>query len=189
VAEAQVRYQGRVLTGGASSSPDLLTSVEEEFIAARDSFYMASVTETGWPYVQHRGGPAGFLRVLAPDLIGFADVRGNRQMLTTGNVSANDRVALILVDYPQRSRLKIIGHASIVPAAEDPALAASLQVSGMTPAERLVKIKVVAFDWNCPKYITPRYTLAEIEAAMAPLRERIKELETLVGKAGLLNSE
>lgn len=189
VAKAQVRYQGRVLTGGASSSPDLLTSVEEEFIAARDSFYMASVTETGWPYVQHRGGPAGFLRVLAPDVIGFADVRGNRQMLTTGNVSANDRVALILVDYPQRSRLKIIGHASIVPAAEDPALAASLQVSGMAPAERLVKIKVVAFDWNCPKYITPRYTLAEIEAAMAPLRERIKELETLVGKAGLLNSE
>jgi predicted pyridoxine 5'-phosphate oxidase superfamily flavin-nucleotide-binding protein len=189
VAKAQVRYQGRVLTGDASSSPDLLTSVEEEFIAARDSFYMASVTETGWPYVQHRGGPAGFLRVLAPDLIGFADVRGNRQMLTTGNVSANDRVALILVDYPQRSRLKIIGHASIVPAAEDPALAASLQVSGMAPAERLVRIKVVAFDWNCPKYITPRYTLAEIEAAMAPLRDRIKELETLVGKARLLNSE
>lgn len=189
VAKAQVRYQGRVMTGGASSSPDLLTSVEEEFIAARDSFYMASVTETGWPYVQHRGGPAGFLRVLAPDLIGFADVRGNRQMLTTGNVSANDRVALILVDYPQRSRLKIIGHASIVPAAEDPALAALLQVSGMVPAERLVKIRVVAFDWNCPKYITPRYTLAEIEAAMAPLRGRIKELETLVGKARLLNSE
>jgi predicted pyridoxine 5'-phosphate oxidase superfamily flavin-nucleotide-binding protein len=189
VAKAQVRYQGRVLTGDASSSPDLLTSVEKEFIGSRDSFYMASVTETGWPYVQHRGGPAGFLRVLAPDLIGFADVRGNRQMLTTGNVSANDRVALILVDYPQRSRLKIIGHASIVPAAEDPALAASLQVSGMAPAERLVRIKVVAFDWNCPKYITPRYTLAEIEAAMAPLRDRIKELETLVGKARLLNSE
>ena len=189
VANAQVRYQGRVLTGDAPSTPDLLGPVEEEFIAARDSFYMASVTETGWPYVQHRGGPAGFLRVLASDLIGFADVRGNRQMLTTGNVSANDRVALILVDYPQRSRLKIIGHASVVPAAEDPALAASLRVSGMSPPERLVTIKVVAFDWNCPKYITPRYTLAEIETVAAPLRNRIKELETLLGKARLPSSD
>ena len=178
VAAAQVKFQGRRLTGTAPSVPDEIGEVEREFIETRDTFYLATVTESGWPYVQHRGGPAGFLRVLAPDTIAFADVRGNRQMLTTGNVAANDRVALILMDYPQRSRLKIIGHARIIPAKEDPKLAAQLTIPGMAAPERLVTIRVVAFDWNCPKYITPRYTEAEVEAVIGPMRDRIRELET-----------
>ena len=177
VEAAQVRFQSRRMTGTAPSMPDEIGEIEREFIETRDTFYLASVTETGWPYVQHRGGPVGFLRVLAPDTIAFADVRGNRQMLTTGNVAANDRVALILMDYPQRSRLKIIGHARVLPAKDDPQLAAQLTVPGMAAPERLMIIKVVAMDWNCPKYITPRYTKAEVEEAIAPLRDRIAELE------------
>lgn len=177
VEAAQVRFQSRRMTGTAPSMPDEIGEIEREFIETRDTFYLASVTETGWPYVQHRGGPVGFLRVLAPDTIAFADVRGNRQMLTTGNVAANDRVALILMDYPHRSRLKIIGHARVLPAKEDPQLAAQLTVPGMAAPERLMIIKVVAMDWNCPKYITPRYTKAEVEEAIAPLRDRIAELE------------
>jgi hypothetical protein len=177
VASAQVRYQGRVTTGGGESIPDVLGPVEQEFIAARDTFYLASVAESGWPYVQHRGGPAGFLRVLSPTTLAFADVRGNRQMLTTGNVAANDRVALILMDYPQRSRLKIFGHARVMAAAEDLALAARLAIPGMATAERLVQIEIVAFDWNCPKYITPRFTKAEVDELITPLKTRIAELE------------
>jgi predicted pyridoxine 5'-phosphate oxidase superfamily flavin-nucleotide-binding protein len=177
VRAAQERHNGEAQSF-ASTGPDLLGGVECEFIAARDSFYLASVTEAGWPYVQHRGGPAGFLRVLGPNVIGFADLPGNRQMLSVGNLAANDRVALFLMDYPQRSRLKILGHARVCAAKDDPGLAARLNVAGPPAAERLVRIEVVAFDWNCPKYITPRYTRAEVDAFAAPLRERIAELES-----------
>jgi predicted pyridoxine 5'-phosphate oxidase superfamily flavin-nucleotide-binding protein len=176
VEAAQVRYQGRVMTDRAPTDPDVLGPVEREFIASRDTFYLASVTESGWPYVQHRGGPAGFLQVLSPTTLAFADVRGNRQMLTTGNVSSNDRVALILMDYPQRSRLKILGQARVTAASEDPQLAARLKVEGLPPAERIVRIEVVAFDWNCPKYITPRFTRAEVDELVAPLRAEIEKL-------------
>ncbi len=177
VAAAQRRFYGRADVSDVAPTPDELGMVEREYIAARDSFYLATVTETGWPYVQHRGGPAGFLKVLGPARLGFADVRGNRQLLSTGNVAANDRVALFLMDYPQRSRLKILGHAKIVPASDDPELLAALEIAGGARAERLVTIDVVAFDWNCPKYITPRYTKAEVETVIAPLRGRIAELE------------
>jgi predicted pyridoxine 5'-phosphate oxidase superfamily flavin-nucleotide-binding protein len=183
VAAAQVRYQGRAQISDDAPPIDLLGPEEREFILARDSFYMSSVTETGWPYVQHRGGPPGFLRVVQPNVLGFADVRGNRQMLSTGNLAANDRVALFLMDYPQRSRLKILGHARVFPAADDPELAEQLSLAGAGPAERLVHIEVVAFDWNCPKYITPRYTLAEIKELVAPLKDRISELEAKLAKA------
>ncbi|MEO6004746.1 MAG: pyridoxamine 5'-phosphate oxidase family protein [Opitutus sp.] len=177
VAAAQERYQGRAQLIEKTGGSDLLTESEREFIESRDTFYLSSVSESGWPYVQHRGGPAGFLRVVGENVIAFADYRGNRQMLTTGNVAADDRVALILMDYPQRSRLKILGHATVVAAADDPALAKKVAIPGAPAAERLAKIKVVAFDWNCPKYITPRYTKSEIEAAVAPLRQRLAELE------------
>ena len=188
VRAAQERYYGRAQTAGAASL-DQLGEVECEFIAARDSFYMATVTEAGWPYVQHRGGPPGFLQVLAPNVIGFADVRGNRQMLSTGNVAANDRVALFLVDYPQRSRLKVLGHARVTAAADDPALAGRLTVLGLPVPERLVTIDVVAFDWNCPKFITPRYTRAEVEEAMRPLKARIAELELKLAEGGKTEKE
>jgi uncharacterized protein len=182
VVTAQKRYYGHVQTGGGSA-PDPLGEAEREFIAARDSFYLATVTENGWPYIQHRGGPPGFLRVLGPDLLAFADVRGNRQMLTTGNLAGSDRVALFLMDYPQRSRLKILGHARVTPAEEDPELAASLALPGLRAVERIVRIAVEGFDWNCPKYITPRYTKNEVEAVTGPLRARIAELESALKRA------
>ncbi|MFA6543046.1 MAG: pyridoxamine 5'-phosphate oxidase family protein [Limisphaerales bacterium] len=160
---------------------DPLTDDERAFVETRDSFYMATVSETGWPYVQHRGGKPGFLRVVSPTQLAFADYKGNRQMLTTGNLAANDRVALFLMDYPRRERLKILGHARVEDARAHPELVAQFadpETRGIV--ERVFLIEVVSFDWNCPKYITPRYTAAEVEEAIAPLRTRIAELE---GKA------
>ncbi|WP_418137832.1 pyridoxamine 5'-phosphate oxidase family protein [Agrobacterium sp. El2ro-1b] len=141
-----------------------LGPAETAFIRARDGFYLASVSETGWPYVQYRGGPAGFLTTLNPTLLGFADFRGNRQYITTGNITANDRVSLFLMDYAHRQRLKIFAHMRIIDAEDDPLLAERLTLPGY-PArvERLVLIAVEAFDWNCPQHITPRFTLAELE--------------------------
>lgn len=151
------------------------------FIQTRDTFYMASVSETGWPYVQHRGGPAGFLKVLGPERIGFADYRGNKQFISRGNFTGDDRVSLILMDFPRRARLKMIGHATMIDAEDDASLATQLQMSEAAPAERLVTIDVTAMDWNCPKYITPRLTEAEINAAVAaqikPLTDHIATLE------------
>jgi predicted pyridoxine 5'-phosphate oxidase superfamily flavin-nucleotide-binding protein len=173
----QIRYYGKAQARPIGAARDSLGEIEGGFIAARDSFYMATVSENGWPYLQHRGGAPGFLRLLGPNLLGFADLRGNRQMLSTGNVAANDRVALFLMDYPQRSRLKILGHARILPAAAEPALAAQLTPTGTRGVERIVLIEVEAFDWNCPQFITPRYTMPEIEALVAPLKARVAELE------------
>ena len=156
------------------------------FIRARDSFYMATVSETGWPYIQHRGGQPGFLRVVSPTELAFADYKGNRQMLSTGNVAANDRVCLFLMDYPQRTRLKILGHARVEDAREHPELVASFSEPEMKRlVERVFLIAVVSYNWNCPQYITPRYTAAEVELAVAPLRARVAELEAeLKAKGG-----
>ncbi|PXA96432.1 pyridoxamine 5'-phosphate oxidase [Nostoc sp. 3335mG] len=166
----------------ADADIDWLTDREVDFISARDSFYMASVSEDGWPYVQHRGGPAGFLKRIAGNRIGFADYRGNKQYLSTANLAADDRVALFLMDYPNRRRLKLIGHAR---SSDDPADIAAL-TSPDYPAEveRAFVIDVTGFDWNCPQHITPRFTEAEIRQASQPLidevarlRARIAELE------------
>jgi predicted pyridoxine 5'-phosphate oxidase superfamily flavin-nucleotide-binding protein len=155
---------------------DRLSPDEAAFIAARDSFYMATVTETGWPYVQHRGGPPGFLRVLDERTIGFADFRGNRQYISVGSLGQDDRVALILVDYPHQRRLKLLGRARL---AEDTATLDALAVPGYRArVERGILITVEAFDWNCPQHLTPRFTAEEINAAVAPLHARIAELET-----------
>lgn len=151
-----------------------LGPAETEFIAARDSFYVASVGETGWPYVQFRGGAPGFLRVIDERTLAWADFRGNRQYVSVGNVSGNDRVALILMDYANRRRLKLLGHAEIRPADAR----ADLAVPGYPAVvERAVVVRVAGFDWNCPQHITPRFTLDEIEQATRPLRERVAELE------------
>ena len=150
---------------------------ELDFIAGRDGFYLASVSETGWPYVQYRGGPAGFLTAVDAGTLGFADLRGNRQYITTGNVRANDRVSLFLMDYAHRRRLKIFGHMRIADAADDPALAARLAVPDYPGrVERLVLIAVEAFDWNCPQHITQRFTQTEIDAALVPVREELAAL-------------
>lgn len=171
-------YFGNARVEPAAAGHDPLTPDEADFIAARDSFYLASVTESGWPYVQHRGGPAGFLRVLDERTLVFADYVGNRQLVSTGNVAADDRVSLFLMDYPNRTRLKILGHARVEDAREHPELVAQFaEPEVQRIVERLFFIDVVSFDWNCPKYITPRYTAAEIAEAVAPLKNRIAELE------------
>ncbi|MGE0702134.1 MAG: pyridoxamine 5'-phosphate oxidase family protein [Hyphomicrobiaceae bacterium] len=154
-----------------------LSDREVQFITARDSFYMATVSETGWPYIQHRGGPAGFLRVLDEKTIGFADLSGNRQYISTGNLSGNDRVSLFLMDYANRARLKILGRACVVPPDEAETMARLAVDAPEARIERGVLIDVEAFDWNCSQHITERYTLAEVEEATATLRARIAALE------------
>lgn len=156
---------------------DAFTEREAAFIAARDSFYMATVSETGWPYVQHRGGPAGFLKVLDDRTLGFADYRGNRQYVSVGNLGGDDRVSLFLVDYPNRRRLKILGHARAVEAAAEPELLWWLRDDYDARVERGVVITLEGFDWNCPQHITPRFTEAEIASAIAPLEARLQALE------------
>ncbi|WP_374468956.1 pyridoxamine 5'-phosphate oxidase family protein [Phenylobacterium sp.] len=157
---------------------DRLGPQEIAFIAARDSFYMATVTETGWPYVQHRGGPAGFLTPLDDRTLAFADFRGNRQYVSLGALKGDDRVSLILMDYPNQARLKLLGRVRVVEAEEDPALMAALQAPGYRAhVERAFVIALEAFDWNCPQHITPRFTLEQVEALTAPLRARVAELE------------
>ncbi|MGI8956448.1 MAG: pyridoxamine 5'-phosphate oxidase family protein [Chthoniobacterales bacterium] len=157
VRRAQAHYYGRERASHPASGRDPLGDDERAFIEARDSFYMATVSEGGWPYVQHRGGPRGFLRVTNPEQLAFADYKGNRQLLTTGNLSGNDRVTLFLMDYPNRTRLKIIGHARTEDAKEHPELFATLDdPEAVRVVERFVFIDVVSFDWNCQQYITPR---------------------------------
>lgn len=157
---------------------DRLGPNEAAFLARRDGFYMASVSETGWPYVQFRGGPAGFLKVLDEKTLGYADFRGNLQYVSVGNLSHDDRVALILMDYPNQTRLKLLGRARIVEAADEPELIAKLAMPEyQAKVERAVVISVEAFDWNCPQHITPRYTEAEIAAALSPVQKRLAALE------------
>jgi predicted pyridoxine 5'-phosphate oxidase superfamily flavin-nucleotide-binding protein len=179
VQRAQDTYFGRHQTVFAGKKLDSLTSDEIAFIAARDSFYMATVNSDGWPYIQHRGGPAGFLKVLDPQTLGFADFKGNRQLLSTGNLVANNRVALFLMDYPNHTRLKILGHARVVAASDNEELTDKLtpSIDLRGKVERLFLINMVGFDWNCPQYITPRHTEEEVREAVAPLRQRIAELE------------
>jgi len=179
VQRAQNQYYGRAVNIAGTPECDPLTQDEAEFIAARDSFYLGSTSETGWPYIQHRGGPQGFLRVVNEKTLAFADYKGNRQLLTTGNVSVNDRVALFLMDYKNRARLKILGHARVEDARGHLELVTQITDLKMQSAvERLVFIDVVSFDWNCPKYITPRYSTEEVEEYVGPLKRRIAELES-----------
>jgi predicted pyridoxine 5'-phosphate oxidase superfamily flavin-nucleotide-binding protein len=165
----------------AENSPagDNLGPYERAFIALRDSFYMASVSETGWPYVQHRGGPKGFVRVINPSLIGFADLRGNKQYVSLGNFDHAPRVALFFMDYPNQTRLKILGRVEVHEHdSEAPALIESFRpVDKSDVIERVILIHVEGFDWNCPQHITPRYTMEELEDVLAPVRDKLEKLE------------
>jgi predicted pyridoxine 5'-phosphate oxidase superfamily flavin-nucleotide-binding protein len=157
---------------------DVLTEREIAFIAMRDSFYIASVSEDGWPYVQHRGGPAGFLRRVAGNRIGFADYAGNRQYLSAANVAADDRVSLFLMDYPNSRRLKLIGHAH---RDENPAAISALAMPGYAAnAESAFVIDVIGFDWNCPQHITPRFTEAQVRLGTQPLLDEIERLRARI---------
>ena len=156
---------------------DRLSEREATFISRRDGFYQSTVSETGWPYVQYRGGPSGFLKVIDDKTIAYADFRGNRQYLSVGNLAANDRVSLILMDYPNRQRLKIWGRVKLVDAAEAPGLMAELHdETYRARPERAVVITIEAFDWNCPQHIPRRFTLDEIETDITNLHEEIAQL-------------
>jgi predicted pyridoxine 5'-phosphate oxidase superfamily flavin-nucleotide-binding protein len=184
VQQAQEKYFGKHQVVESSPETVALTLDEAGFIALRDSFYMATVSETGWPYVQHRGGPPGFVKVLGPNLIGFADFKGNRQLLSTGNLDVTDRVALFMMDYPHRTRLKLLGYARVLDAREHLELLDQLAPEPLRgKVERLFLIQVISYDWNCPQYITPRFTATEVEKQAAPLKARIAELEAQLAAA------
>lgn len=162
----------------AAPDPDHLGEREIAFLRQRDSLYMSTVGHQGWPYLQHRGGPRGFVRVLDPQTIGFAEMRGNRQYVSLGNLADDDRIALFFMDYAHRARLKVLGHAR--PVAPDevgdlgPLLSEGLPVARI---ERFMLIRIVALDWNCPQYITPRFTAEDVQSLIEPLQQRIAELE------------
>jgi len=156
---------------------------EEDFLRECDSFYMASIGATGWPYVQHRGGPKGFLKVVDEHTIAFADFRGNKQYVSTGNLMTDDRVALILVDYPRQGRLKILGHARILEGDEAKEWIGKVRDSDYgAVVERVFVIRVEAFDWNCQQHITPRFTEEQIREALSPVEKRMQMLELENGK-------
>ena len=181
VKELQERYGSRKQyerMEGSGASQDRLTDFEKEFLAGRDTFYLATTSSTGWPYVQHRGGPKGFLKVIDDRTLAFADYRGNKQYITTGNLLSDDRVAMILVDYPRQARLKILGRAEIFEGAKAEKWLARVSVQGYKATiERVFVIHVEAYDWNCPQHITPRYTAEEIQEGMRSVQERIQTLE------------
>jgi hypothetical protein len=157
---------------------DRFTDAEATFIAQRDNFYMATVAESGWPYIQHRGGPKGFLRLIDDKTLALADFRGNRQYISIGNLAANDRVSLVLMDYVRRQRLKIYARAEITDLKDDAELASRLAMPQYkAKIERAIILHLEAFDWNCPQHITPRYTEAELSEALQPIRQRLAELE------------
>ena len=176
---------GYAAMGEGERYADILTDREAGFIAQRDSFYMASVSETGWPYVQHRGGPAGFMKVLDGKTIGFVDYAGNRQYVSTGNVRHDDRVSLFFMDYPNRRRLKMFGRVRIVDNAETDIIAALEDPDYPVQIERAFLITVEGFDWNCPAHITPRYTDIQVEAALGELRAENQRLREQVEQGGL----
>lgn len=157
---------------------DRFTDNEAAFIAERDSFYMATVSETGWPYVQHRGGPPGFLKMVDNQTLAFADYRGNRQYISTGNLAANDRVSLFLMDYPRRARLKIYARAEILALDDAPSLTALVTAPEYrAKLERVFRLRLEAFDWNCSQHISPRLSEREISEAILPVRDRLSQLE------------
>lgn len=155
-----------------------LSANEISFIEGQDHFFMASFGENGYPYIQHRGGPAGFLKVLGPKTLAFVDFGGNKQYISVGNLQTNPNVALIMVSYPQRARLKVYAKARMVALADDPSLFEKIDPTDYPHRpERMMVLDVEAFDWNCPQHITPRYTMEEIEVAFAPQKTYLADLE------------
>ena len=155
------------------------TENEAAFIAERDSFYMATVSETGWPYVQHRGGPRGFLKVVDEKTLAFADYRGDRQYISTGNLAADDRACLFLMDYPPSGAAQDLRPRGSACADDDPDLTTFVAMPDYkAKLERIFRLRLETFDWNCPQHITPRFTEQEVAEAVRPLRDRLAQLET-----------
>lgn len=179
IRQVQKEQNSRAAYAGMDSGEDynfLISKRESDFIGNRDSFYMASVSETDWPYVQHRGGPKGFLKVIDEQTLGFADYKGNRQYISTGNFRTNNKVSLILMDYANRRRLKIIGYISQVDEDDWEKLTSLEDDHYRARVERAFIIKIAAFDWNCPQHITPRYSETELSALIKPLEDKIAQL-------------
>ena len=169
--------EGYAAMGERERYADRLTDREAGFIGQCDSFYMASVSEAGWPYVQHRGGPKGFMKVLDEKTIGFADYSGNRQYVSTGNLIHDDRVSLFFMDYPNRRRLKVFGRVRMVGLDEAKLLAQLEDPDYAAQIERGYLITLAGFDWNCPAHITPRFTEAEVRSATEELVEQNRRLQ------------
>jgi hypothetical protein len=166
---------------GVAEGADRLGENEAAFIAVRDSFYMATVGSGGWPYIQHRGGPPGFVKIVDAATLAIADYRGNRQYVSVGNAAGENRVALFFMDYARQARLKLLARLRIADLASEPALAAVVIDTGYKAVvERALVFSVEAFDWNCPQHITPRYTLADMRPALDSLKARIAELEAML---------
>ena len=162
---------------------DRLSENEREFLAARDSFYMATISESGWPYVQHRGGPKGFLKVLDEKTMGFADFRGNLQYISLGNIATRDKTSLFFMDYPNRTRLKMFVHTEERSLDDDPALSAALTLPGYkAKVERALIFHLEAFDWNCPQHITPRYTKEELQPVFDSMESQLRQLQAENGR-------
>tara|TARA_R110001592_G_scaffold126065_1_gene336673 strand:- start:21319 stop:21942 length:624 start_codon:yes stop_codon:yes gene_type:complete len=164
---------------------DRVTDDLAAFVAARDSFYLATANADGQPYIQHRGGKPGFLKVLDDNTLAFADFAGNRQYVTQGNLEDNPKAFIFLMDYANRRRVKIWGTARVVE--DDAALIQSLTDADYTDGtpERAVVFEIAAWDVNCPQHIMPRFTEADIARAVQPLHDRIRELESQLAAAGL----
>jgi uncharacterized protein len=153
-----------------------LTWQEKSYIKNRDSFYMSSVGENGWPYMQFRGGPKGFLKVIDTNVLTYADFQGNGQYISTGNINATKKTVLFLMDYTQQQRLKIWAEAEVMHAADYPEFLEKLEMPDYkATVERIFIFKVHAFDWNCPQHITPRYTKEEIEKGLVKLDQELIE--------------
>ena len=180
---AQDRYGGREAVGRQLAHADPSAELgpdERAFLAAADTCYLATVGQTGWPYVQHRGGPPGFLRVLSATTLGWADFRGNRQYLSVGHLAANDRASLLIMDTAERRRLKLLGTVEVHDARDEPALTAAVTVPGYrATVERAMLFHVVGFDWNCPQHITPRFTSAQSTALQQENARLRRELDRL----------
>jgi len=169
---------------------DGLTEFEEEFIARQDSFYMATISASGYPYIQFRGGPKGFLKMLDQETLAFIDFGGNKQYISTGNLATNNKVALFILDQAAKERLKIFAEASILAIDENPELYAKLDLKGYSfKPERIIVLKVKGYDWNCPQHITPRFTIAEIQEQFGDQAKYINQLEkenaVLKGRLGV----
>jgi len=179
VKDFQERYGSRASYGRQEQFKytDGLTGSEEDFIAQQDNFYMATISESGYPYMQFRGGPKGFLKVLDHETLGFIDFGGNKQYISAGNLATHNKVALFLLDQAAQARLKIFAEASILNIADNAELYDKLNLPDYKfKPERIILLKVKAYDWNCPQHITPRYTLEEIRDEFAVQHEYINKL-------------
>jgi uncharacterized protein len=184
VKRVQQRLGSRATYARREGGPTIhqqLGSEEISFIEAQDTFFLASVSETGWPYVQHRGGPKGFVTVLDQSTIGFPEFSGNRQYLSFGNILQDPRVSLFFLDFRRQERLKIFGYATLAERAENPDLLRRLETENLpSKAERAIVIQIEAFDWNCSQYIVPRFSEDEVRDLLQPFKQRIDELETRI---------